>query len=413
MRKVATISLNGNAYQIEEAGYEALRAYLEGAQAKLRDDPGRVEIMGDLEQAIAEKCNRYLSAHKSVVSTEEIERTLSEMGPVDGPAPAGGNQGAPGTQTSGAGGTDTPPEPGAAKRLYQIREGAMISGVCKGIAAYFDIDVSIVRVIFVALAILTWGAWILAYIVMMFVIPYASTSEERAAAHGLPFDAQHLIDQAKKQYASFKGGAQWRRHWRRQARAQRREWRREWRRGRMAMKEPMHWGEPPEFEDAGYAARVLTGVMIPIAAICNAILIVAFLLALAQLIMRGTIFGWSPPVGIPLWGSILGLFVLFHVCAAPLHATRRAAWFAYGPSANVWFALWGSLLWVGFVVVFFWVAYHYWPDLQHFLQEIADSIRNHRAHAPGENIFWSFWEELGVLGGGEPLPEAAEVVGGA
>ena len=82
----------------------------------------------------------------------------------------------------------------------------MISGVCKGIAAYFNVDVAIVRLIFVALAILTWGAWILAYIVMMFVIPYASTSEERAAAHGQPFDAQHLIEEAKKQYASFKAG---------------------------------------------------------------------------------------------------------------------------------------------------------------------------------------------------------------
>ncbi len=403
MRKVVTISLNGNAYQIEEAGYEALRAYLDGAQTKLQQDPDRAEILADLEQAIAEKCSRFLSQHKSVVTTEEVQQTLSEMGPVDGPAGAAGERGKAGEQADKSQGTSGSTESAAPKRLYQIHEGAMISGVCKGIAAYFDVDVSIVRIIFVALAILTWGAWILAYIVMMFVIPYASTSEERAAAHGLPFDAQHLIEEAKKQYASFKDG-QWSRHARRQARQHRREWRREMRRGRLAMKANMRWGGPPDAEDAGYAARVLTGVMIPIAAICNAVLIVAFLLAVAQLIMRGTIFGWAPPPGIPLWASILILCVLLHVAAAPLRATRHAAYYAHGPGAGVWFAVWGSILWVGFVVVFFWFAFHYWPDLQQFLQDLVDSIRNHRAHAPGESIWWSLVDQWQWASAGDVEP---------
>ena len=172
----------------------------------MHDDPDRAEILADLEQAIAEKCNRFLSPHKSVVSAEEMQQVLTEMGPVNGQsadgAPGGAQSASGAQQRAQAGASDST----TARRLYQIREGAVISGVCNGIAAYFNVDVAIVRLIFVALAILTWGAWILAYIVMMFVIPYASTSEERAAAHGQPFDAQHLIEEAKKQYASFKAG---------------------------------------------------------------------------------------------------------------------------------------------------------------------------------------------------------------
>lgn len=389
MRKVVSISLNGNAYQIEEGGYDALHAYLETAQAKLQADPDRAEIMADLEQAIAEKCNRFLSAHKGVVTSEEVGQILTEMGPVDGPASAAG--GAPGRASdsdgSGAAGA-TGAADGTTRRLYQIREGAMISGVCTGIAAYFNVDVAIVRLIFVALAILTWGAWILAYIVMMFVIPYASTSEERAAAHGQPFDAQHLISEVKK---NFRQGARWRRQWRRQVRAEQRAWRREWRRGRQEMREHMHWGVPPAFpEDTGYAARVLMGVMTPIAALGNAVLIIVLLVTVAQLVMRGTVFGWAPPADIPLWADILILFVVFQFCAAPLRVMRHAAYYAHGPSANMWFALWGSILWVGFVVVFFWLAYHYWPDLQHFLQQMADSIREHRTHGPSNSILFGF-----------------------
>ena len=400
MRKVATISLNGNAYQIEEGGYEALQAYLDSAQTRLRDDPDRAEIVADLEQAIAEKCNRFLSSHKSVVTAEEVQQVLTEMGPVDGPAAAGDAQGAAAdSQAKSTGGAGAASDSATPRRLYQISEGAMISGVCKGIAAYFDVDVTVVRLIFVALAILTWGAWILAYIVMMFVIPYASTSEERAAAHGQPFDAQHLIDEAKKQYASIKDGAKWGRQWRQQAREQRRAWQREWRRGRAEMRAHMRgpWGpwappKPADSEGAGYAARVLMGVMIPIAALCNAVLIIAFLIVIAQLVMKGTIFGWVPPAGIPLWAEILILFIVLQFCATPLRVTRHAAYYAHGPSANVWFALWGSLLWVGFVIVLFWGAYHYWPDLQSFLGEITESIRNHRAHAPGDSILFSFWK---------------------
>jgi phage shock protein PspC (stress-responsive transcriptional regulator) len=389
MRKVVTISLNGNAYQIEEGGYDALQSYLETAQAKLREDPGRAEILADLEQAIAEKCNRFLSAHKSVVTAEEMQQVLGEMGPVDGQSSTDSAQ--PDSQKSAAGATSGST---TARRLYQIREGAVISGVCKGIAAYFDIDVAIVRLIFIALAFLTWGAWILAYIVMMFVIPYASTSEERAAAHGQPFDAQHLIDAAKKQYASFKEGAKWRHQWQRQARAEARAWRREWRRGREDMRDSMRWGwgpPPVNPEDTGYAARILMGVLIPIAALCNAVLLIAFLVVLAQLMTRGTVFGWIPPAEIPLWADILILCVLLGVCSSPLRAMRHAAYYAHGPTANVWFALWGSVLWMGFVIVFFWFAYHYWPDLQAFLREIADSIRNHRVQGPADHVLFGLW----------------------
>ena len=388
MRKVLTISLNGNAYQIEEGGYDALHSYLESAQSKLREDPGRIEIMADLEQAIAEKCNRFLSSHKSVVTAEEMQQVLTEMGPVDGPAASGAAEdaGASGSQQ----GSDGPASDSTStRRLYQIREGAMISGVCKGIAAYFNVDVAIVRLIFVALGILTWGAWILAYIVMMFVIPYASTSEEHAAAHGQPFDAQHLIDQAKKH---FREGATWRRHWGREARAEARAWRREWRRERREMKDHLRWGAPPVLpEDASYATRVLMGVLIPIAALCNAVLIIAFLVILAQLFTRGTVFGWEPPPDVPLWADALILFVLLHVCSAPLRAVRHAGYYAHGTAANVWFAVWGSILWLGFVIVFFWFAYHYWPDVAQFLRDIADSIRNHRGQAPGDHVLFGFW----------------------
>jgi hypothetical protein len=45
MNTVIIINLNGNAFHLEEPGYHSLRDYLERAQAQLRDNPDRAEIM--------------------------------------------------------------------------------------------------------------------------------------------------------------------------------------------------------------------------------------------------------------------------------------------------------------------------------------------------------------------------------
>jgi hypothetical protein len=56
MQKVITINLNGNAFQIDESGYAALVAYLEGADRQLRDNPDRAEIVGGICQVADHKC---------------------------------------------------------------------------------------------------------------------------------------------------------------------------------------------------------------------------------------------------------------------------------------------------------------------------------------------------------------------
>ena len=56
------------------------------------------------------------------------------------------------------------------KRLYRSRRDVMIAGVCGGIAEYFDVDPTIVRLIAVVL-ILGWGSGLLAYLIAVLVIP--------------------------------------------------------------------------------------------------------------------------------------------------------------------------------------------------------------------------------------------------
>jgi len=57
------------------------------------------------------------------------------------------------------------------KKLYRSRNNRMIAGVCAGLAEFFGIDVTVVRLVFAAGALLGFGSFILVYIVMFVVVP--------------------------------------------------------------------------------------------------------------------------------------------------------------------------------------------------------------------------------------------------
>jgi phage shock protein C len=59
---------------------------------------------------------------------------------------------------------------GEYKRLFRSRKERMIAGVCGGIGEYFGIDPTIVRLLFV-LGILMGGPGLLAYLILMIVVP--------------------------------------------------------------------------------------------------------------------------------------------------------------------------------------------------------------------------------------------------
>jgi phage shock protein PspC (stress-responsive transcriptional regulator) len=346
MQKVITINLNGVAYQLDEAAHTALVAYLDRASAALQDNPDRAEILADLEQAIAEKCRRFLNANKTVVALPEIDEVLKEMGPVDTPAADPGARTDPGKAgTPGAG--DAP------KRLYQIREGAMISGACNGLGAYLNVDVTLVRIVFVVLALATKGLWIVAYLILMFVVPYADTSEERAAAQGLPFNARELIDRARK---NFTDGQTWRRRERRR----RRTWRHD---------QPYPWWAPPAPAPMGYAGHLGMGLLMPALVLASlaGFLLLAFVVV--SLVNTRAAFGWSLPPDVPVWAAILIACALYLVVVSPLHAARNAARHAHG-----WYAAWDGVLWLAIIGVAIWMASSHGPEIRDALHRFFQNL---------------------------------------
>ncbi|MEO8520293.1 MAG: PspC domain-containing protein [Acidobacteriota bacterium] len=347
MQKVITINLNGNAYQLDESGYDALRDYLAGAERALAANPDRVEIMTDLQQAIADKCRMFLGPHKSVVDAGEIAQIVKEMGPIDVAADADDGGAA-------ADGRDTARREPPPKRLRRIPDGAMIAGVCSGLATYFEIDVAFIRIGFVLVALLTKGAGILAYVAMMFIIPEANTPEERAAAGGAPFNAREVVDRAKRQYAA--GTRHWRHSWRQQQRR--------WRRYGWSPGGPSVPGQPP-----------WAGVLLPVFALVHLGLFLAMAIMMISLVNTGAVLSWRLPPDVPVWAGVLVLLVAYQVVVSPIRAAQHWTWHPRAAAQPPAYVFWNAVVWLVGLTFVVWLASAHIPEIREFAQRLPDIFR--------------------------------------
>jgi len=178
-----TASLNGITLQFDEAAFARLEAYLDDARRTLADNPDQAEILADLEQAVADQCRRRLPPERQVVTLAELEPALEEIGsvqvPDDSPVPGPG----PG-----------PAPRGARRQLEQVSEGALISGVCLGLARYLDVDVTLVRIVALLLLFFTGGAMIIVYLIMMLLLPYAEPRPGAPPVGKLPAKSREFVE---------------------------------------------------------------------------------------------------------------------------------------------------------------------------------------------------------------------------
>ncbi len=86
----------------------------------------------------------------------------------------------------------------APKKLQRSRRDHVIAGVCGGIAEYFGLDSTIVRVVF-AILIVLWGSGILLYLALWIIVPL--TGKEEAA----PSLGQRVRQTAEEMKAAAEG----------------------------------------------------------------------------------------------------------------------------------------------------------------------------------------------------------------
>ena len=174
-----TVTLNRSTLQFDEAAYQRLEQYLDEAGRTLDGNPDQAEILADLEQAVADQCLRRMGPGSGVVTLAELQPALDEVGSVQVP-------GAPPASEHAA--------RSATRPLQQVSEGAMISGVCKGLARYFGLNVTLLRIAAVLLLFATGGGLILVYLALMILIPYAPPERGGAPIRWLPARSRGFVE---------------------------------------------------------------------------------------------------------------------------------------------------------------------------------------------------------------------------
>ena len=373
MNKVITINLGGTAYQLEEGGYDTLRTYLETAAARLQGNPDRDEIVSDIEQAIGEKFRALLGSHKTVVVAKEVTAVLDEMGPIEADSGAGADPRAGEAKARAESGGPGPAQaerpagqPGTPRRLYRIKDGAMLAGVCNGLAAYVNIDPTLVRLAFVLLT-MVWGSGVLVYLVLAIVVPKARSPEEKAAASGEPFTAQEFIRRAKEGYYEAmkdipdrKARREWKRRFKQEMRARGDEWRYNWHR---------HWAEQAD-------AHPGAGIALPLLSVLHGVFAILWVCALISLLTTGAVFGVVLSSSVPIWIAVIVLLIAYKIFVWPLKAARGACYYGYGRPryGGPFVFLVDALVWLAVLAAFFWLGSHFFPQLGEAIRNIPSVV---------------------------------------
>jgi phage shock protein PspC (stress-responsive transcriptional regulator) len=183
MQRIATtVRLNRSVLQFDEAAHARLERYLAESANLLEGDPDPQEILSDLEQAVADQCTRRMRPEQTAVTLAELEPALEEIGSVQGPG------------SGPAAAAPPPPRETTARVLQQVSDGAVISGVCLGLARYFQLDVTLLRVIAVLLLLGTGGGMILVYLGLMLLMPYAPRAPGGTPARWLPAKSRAFME---------------------------------------------------------------------------------------------------------------------------------------------------------------------------------------------------------------------------
>lgn len=197
MNKTLSIGLAGFSFVIEEHAYIKLSDYLAALRSSL-DTTEADEVMHDIEIRIVEILKDNM-AKREVVNDDDVEKVIAQIGK---PEVIEEQEEAYYSDKTSTKKTRTSFSNGNQKQLFRDPENLKIGGVCSGLANYFGMDVTWMRVIWVAsflIMIPAAGSALLVlflYAVLWLVLPKAETAADFLKMKGKPLNFDNLKEES-------------------------------------------------------------------------------------------------------------------------------------------------------------------------------------------------------------------------
>ncbi|MBQ5985258.1 MAG: PspC domain-containing protein [Bacteroidales bacterium] len=180
MKEVEQVSIGGYAFTMDKEASGTASAYLKELESFYASN----EIMEGIEERMAELLLEK-TPRDGVVTKEAVDGIIDILGRPEKIEQEEPKEAAPKAAR----------EPRPKKKLYRDLENAKIAGVCSGLAAYFDVQVALFRVIFLVLALIGLfplfhrdSAIVLTvpaiYLVLWLSMPAAKTARQRWELRG-------------------------------------------------------------------------------------------------------------------------------------------------------------------------------------------------------------------------------------
>jgi phage shock protein PspC (stress-responsive transcriptional regulator) len=196
MKKTFTINISGSIFHIDDDAFEKLQKYLHMLNRHFGTAVEGQEIIQDIEARISELFIEKTGNKVEVITNEMVEEVIARMGKPEDFMEPGDEETSSNEQSKSQAAEG---EPKLRRRLYRDGESRVLGGVCSGMAAYFNIDVVILRVIFVLAVFLSVGAAPLIYIVLWIAVPKAKTTAQRLEMKGKEATVSNIQQSIKEE----------------------------------------------------------------------------------------------------------------------------------------------------------------------------------------------------------------------
>lgn len=203
MNKTLSIALAGFSFMIDEQAYIKLSDYLNALRNSL-DAQEADEVMHDIEIRMVEIFKETLSK-REVINDSDVEKVIAQIGTpeqIDEQEEAYYSEGKQSKSKSST--SYSSYSSNSQKQLFRDPERQKIAGVCAGLAAYFGMEISWMRLIWIGVFIIGFPLAPLflfvgmLYIILWAVLPKAESASDFLKMKGKPLNFDNLKEESSK-----------------------------------------------------------------------------------------------------------------------------------------------------------------------------------------------------------------------
>jgi len=189
MNKTINVNLAGYFFHVDEEAYRLLSAYLNQLRSAFDKTKGREEILSDIEARIAELFQAIKKQDNQVIGTDDVKGVIDTLGQPEDFAPdTEDDEGMPKSQAT------------LRRKLFRDADDKYIGGVAAGLAHYFKIDPSWLRILWLVLFLFSGGTFLLIYLLFWVLVPEAQTTAEKLQMRGEPVNIATIEKKIKAEF---------------------------------------------------------------------------------------------------------------------------------------------------------------------------------------------------------------------